>query len=415
MTQIPDAVATLGVHRVVARQPIVAKDDHLVAFRMIFRQTAPTPTAIGPYGPTFTAEVMADEAAFDIGALVGDKQLYCRPWPEVLAGAVPVTLPPRRSMLEVGHDLLVGAHTLDDARRLAGGGYPVALELRDWRPELASLVDVASVVRLDLAVLSRDRAAVLVDAVAPYDVTLMASGCQTADDLGWAGQSGFELFSGPAVQRPVEPDGALAPSALGQVQLAAELLDERVDFGRVEQILNHEPALVVQVLHEASLGAGGGLRREVHSIREALVVMGTMRLRQWAAMAVLGRNVATPRTDALTVALTRARLCALLAKPRGLDAGYAFTAGLLSALDRLLGVPILVVEHRIDVDKELAAAAFHREGRVGALVGLAARYQDAVEADLPGPDITDIDLMAAGAFAWAMSNISAIERASALD
>ena len=51
MTQIPDAVATLGVHRVVARQPIIAKDDHLVAFRMIFRQTSPTPTAIGPFGP----------------------------------------------------------------------------------------------------------------------------------------------------------------------------------------------------------------------------------------------------------------------------------------------------------------------------------------------------------------------------
>ena len=147
MTQNPDAVATLGVHRVVARQPIVAKDDHLVAFRMVFRQTSATPTAIGPYGPTFTAEVMADDAAFDIGALVGDKQLYCRPWPEVLAGAVPVTLPPRRSMLEVSHELLSAPQTLDHALRLAADGYPVAVELREWRPELAALADVASLVR----------------------------------------------------------------------------------------------------------------------------------------------------------------------------------------------------------------------------------------------------------------------------
>jgi len=414
MTETSDDLPTPGLHRVVARQPIVAKDDRVVAFQMVFRPTDGTPSAVGPFGPTFTAEVMSDESAFDIGALVGDKQLYCRPWPELLAGTVPVTLPPRRSMLEVRRELVGRPDTLDHVRRLVADGYPVSVELAEWGPELGPLLELASLVRIDLETVGRDDLADLAEAFRPYGVTLLASGCQTPEDLAWSGRHGCELFSGPAVQRPMEPDAGLAPTALGQVQLAAELLDERLEFGRVEQILTHEPALVVQVLHEASLGAGGGLRREVHSIREALVVMGTMRLRQWAAMAVLGRNVANPRTDALTVALTRARMCALLAKPRGLDAGYAFTAGLLSALDRLLGVPNTVVENRIDVDKELAAAAFHREGRVGALVGLAARYQDAVEAGLPGPDITDIDLMAASAFAWAMTNINAIDRASAL-
>jgi EAL and modified HD-GYP domain-containing signal transduction protein len=272
------------------------------------------------------------------------------------------------------------------------------------------------VVEIDLAATPRDQVLDLVERCRPVDVALLAARCPTEDDLAWAASAGFAMFHGPAVQRPEANGKALAPSALGQVQLAAELLDERLDFGRVEEILNHEPALVVQVLQHASLGAAGGLRREVHSVREALVVLGTLRLRQWAALAVLGRNVGNSRSDALTVALTRARMCALLAPSTGIDRGYAFTAGLLSALDRLLGVPIDEVEHGVDVDKELGAAAFRRWGQVGRLVGLVADYQDAVEAGEPvAADLRDVEMVAAMAFAWSMSLINAIERASALD
>ena len=115
------------------------------------------------------------------------------------------------------------------------------------------------------------------------------------------------------------------------------------------------------------------------------------------------------------MAFVRARMCELWAQPRGIDRGFAFTAGLLSALDRLLGVPITVVARRVDVDQELGAAAFRRNGPVGELVGFVADYQVAVEAGgLAAPALGDVDLVAAESFASAMSHIKAIERVSAL-
>jgi c-di-GMP-related signal transduction protein len=404
-----------GAHRVVARQPIVGRDDGIVGFRLPHRPMAgPDPAETSSDGAVAVVAVPGDPS-FDADALVGARQLFLRPWPELIAGTATVETTPRRTVLEISADEALDAQVVDRCRQLRAEGWSIALELVEWRPGVESLVNLASVVEIDLGAHEPDEVLDLVTHCRPYDVTMLACGCSSEADLTWAAAAGFELFQGPAIERPEPIGGALAPTALGQVQLATELLDERMDFDRVEEILDHEPALVVQVLQEASLGAGGGLRREVRSVREALVVMGSMRLRQWAALAVLGRNVANGRSDALTVALVRARMCALLAERRGIDRGYAFTAGMLSALDRLLGVPIAVVARRVDVDQELGAAAFRHHGAVGELVGFVADYQVAVEAGrAAAPSLGDVDQVAAVAFASAMSHIKAIERVSAV-
>ncbi len=185
-----------------------------------------------------------------------------------------------------------------------------------------------------------------------------------------------------------------------------ELLGSDLEMERVELILRREPGLVVQVLHLASTGRSGGLRREVRSVREALVVMGTRRLQRWAALTVLGRHGRTD-TDALVTGLVRGRTCELLALERGVDPAFAFTAGLLSTLDLLLGVDLDQVEDQLEIGPDLVAAAFRRETAVGALVTEVEAWQDAVQrgaAATPG----DVDPAGAAAFAWATSLVQVL-------
>ncbi len=413
--QVPAEIADgMAMEYVVARQPVIGLDDKIVGFRLLRRPTAdPGRPGVRAEEPLSLPALLGDPSLV-VDGFAGDPLLLCTPWASLLGGEEPIDPAVRRATLEIPAELSVDAEAVDRCRELTRHGYALAVELCEWHPGLESLLEFAAFVEIDLAGTPREQAEALVARCRPYGVTLMATRCRTDDDLAWATANGFELLHGPAVQRPpVIRRAALAPSALGQVQLASELLDEEVDFARVEEILEHEPALVVQVLHEASLGAGGGLRRQVLSVREALVVMGTRRLRQWAALAVLGRSADSSRTDALIVALARARMCALLAAPHGIDAGFAFTAGLLSALDRLLGIPIGEIGRAIDVDPELGAAAFQRLGPVGALVASAADYQvalDAGDAIPPG----DVDPVAATAFAWALPIITAIDKATVL-
>jgi EAL and modified HD-GYP domain-containing signal transduction protein len=406
----------MKVDRFVARQPIVGVDHEIVAFQLLQRPSSDARDSSGPRaGDTFTTSDLLGGQTLDAGQLVGDIQIFCEPGPGVLEGTTAVSRPSRPTVLEVPAERCADDVVVGRCHELVLEGYVIALDGFAWLPGIERLLEVADIVKIDLAAASREQVLDLVDRCRPHGVTLAATRCRTEDDLSWAAEAGFELFQGPVVKRPVELDGAaLAPSALAQVQLAAELLDQRLDFGRVEEILSHEPGLVVQVLHQASLGAAGGLRREVHSVREALVLMGTIRLGQWAALAVLGRQVSNSPSDALATALVRARMCELLAPTRGIERGFAFTAGLLSALDRLLGIDISEVADSVDVDEALATAAFRRESPVGTLVGLVADYQDAVDAgESSDPALGDVELVAAMAFCWAMAHVNAIERAPA--
>lgn len=412
--QVPTAEAPIAVRRVVGRQPIIGLDDHVIGFELIQAPTAGDADG-SRLEDTTTVTDATGEMPLDIDLLFGDTLVYCRPGEGLLTGTDPVSPPSRRTVLEIPADACLDTAAVDRCRTLVDMGYELALDKFGWHHGIEELLRIASVVKIEIGTNPREQIQGLVARCQEYDVTLLADRCLHEDDLAWGAENGFRLFEGPAVQHPVELSGAaLAPSALAQVQLAAELLDEDMDFGRIEEILSHEPALVVQVLHLASLGAGGGLRREVHSVREALVFMGADRLRQWAALTVLGRQVANPRTDALALALVRARMCELLAPSGGIERGFAFTAGLLSALDLLLGVPITEVAERIDVDPELAEAAFAREGRVGKLVRLVMEYQDAASAGVHiRSELGNVELVATMAFAWAMSHINAMEKAPA--
>jgi EAL and modified HD-GYP domain-containing signal transduction protein len=409
-----EASSTPTVERVVARQPIVGVDDQIVGFQLLHRSSAactsvaPVVAGLADWDADSLSDLM-DDLLVDIDRLIGHVLLFADATTAVLVGEPPV-LGPSRAVLEVPAFLYADPAVVERCRALVEEGYSIALDRYRAHEGHDPLLEIADFVKVDLGGCSREQVLATVRSCRGTDVTLVASRCMTEDDLVWGTEVGFELFQGPAVQHPVEVSNTLAPSAFAQVQLASELLDETLDYKRVEELVCHEPALVVAVLHYASLGAGGGLRRRVRSVREALVLLGTRRLQQWAALTILGRQVSSTRTDALAFALVRARMAEMLAPSRSLDPGFAFTAGLLSALDRLLGVEIEEVESRVDVDEALAAAAFRRETPVGELVGLIADYQDDVDAGGQGATaLGDIGLVAALSFGWAMTHVIAIE------
>ena len=191
---------------------------------------------------------------------------------------------------------------------------------------------------------------------------------------------GFDLFQGYAIERPDIVRGqSVAASALAHVQLAMTLLTDDVEFDDLEEILRREPGLVVQVLQMASVGSHLGMRRQVRTVREALVLLGSTRIRQWVALTILsGQPGRSP--DGLATALVRARMTELLARARGIETPeFAFTAGLLSALDLLLSADLDELGDTMDLDDDVKDAAFRRTGPIGALVAEVVRYQECLE------------------------------------
>ncbi len=390
---------------VVARQPIVDTDRNVVGFELLYRPADADAAPVN--GEQMTARVVLGALTIGLEQLVGDKVMFCNAERGVLTGETPVTLPPARTVIEVLETVQVDDEAVAGCRALVDRGFALALDDFVWVDGVERLLELASIVKIDLLATPREEVERLVAVCREYDVRLLAEKVETDEDVAWAAEQGFELFQGYAIERPRIIQGhTIAPSALAHVKLAMTLLTEELDFDDVEDILRHEPGLVVQVLQMASIGSNRGLRREVHTVREALVLLGSNRIRQWVALTLLGGHPGAG-TDGIATALTRARMCELLARTR--DAGIAdvaFTVGLLSSLDLLLGIPTEELDATLTLSDDLKAAAFQREGTLGELVEEVALYQRQVLDD-PSP-ARDLDAAAASAFAWAMPYVNTL-------
>jgi EAL and modified HD-GYP domain-containing signal transduction protein len=290
-------------------------------------------------------------------------------------------------------------------------GYRIALDDFEWVDAAPRLLELASIVKIDVRLTPRKDIPALMKRCREYGVTLLAEKVETRREVAWCRRLGFELFQGYVLQRPQLVRGrTLAPTELGRIQLALALLTDEFEPSHIEQILRREPGLVLQLLHLAAVGNDRGMRRRVRTVREALVLIGTRKVRQWIALLLLSSHESIT-ADRLATALVRARMCEIRAGDSGLSATeFAFAAGLLSSFDLLLGQTGTRLSATLDVDPDLIAAAFHHHDEVGSIVAEVIDYEHRVLLDeiddvsAPSP----LDDAAAIAFKWAMPYVNAI-------
>ena len=150
--------------------------------------------------------------------------------------------------------------------------------------------------------------------------------------------------------------------------MAEALLGRDFEVDELEAIVATEPGMMLQLLQMAGAGGLAGTRRRVRNVREAFVLIGSRRLQSWIALLVMVDR-RTTSTDDVATALTRAKMSEVLALQ--LEAGrssLAFTAGMLSAIDVLMGMPTEHILITLSLDDELQDAAFGEQSATGRLV-----------------------------------------------
>ena len=389
---------------IVGRQPVYDADLMIAGYELLFRdQGADDAPLADRYGDEMTATVLSRALSIGLDRLVGDKSVYCNADRGVLTGAVPLLLPPDRTIVEIRETVHYDTEIDDGCRALRAAGYRIALANFTWFDGADELIRHASVVKLDVHRLGVDQALRLGERCRPFGVRLLAGKLDTAAELDVFLEHGFDLFQGYALARPITVRGAgLDASALAVLQVAAAVLDERTDIADVERIVRRDPALTVQLLEVASIGPMGYLRRSVTSIRDALVLLGTQRLRSWVTLLML-RSSRGVEPDGLLTVLVRARMCELLADRA--EASSAFTTGMVSGLDRLLGMPAAELVDVLPLDRQLLDAAFGGAGEVGQLVRRVIDWESGAGTD------GEQESVAPQALEWAVQSAELLERA----
>jgi EAL and modified HD-GYP domain-containing signal transduction protein len=238
-----------------------------------------------------------------------------------------------------------------------------------------------------------------------YGVSLIAEKVETAAQLAQCQELGFDYFQGYLLSRPrIVPGRTLDTSSFARLEIASRLAQAECSADELEQVIRSEPSMAYQLLQMAGVGAHLGCRRNVKTLREALVIVGWRQLQSWISFLIMTNKGETSEEEVITT-LTRARMTELLAQQTAPHlAGLAFTAGMLSAFDLLLGVPIADVLISLPLDEDLQDAIVAGPTPVGQLVG------DVIDCQLGQPELAtrsgipeaDLHKAAIRALSWAL-------------
>ena len=350
----------------VARQPIVDADLGLHGYELLFR---------GARGERaeperWTASLIVDGLA-EIGLkrLVGDALAYINVSRSFLLDVDPLPLSPANVVLELTEDSHHTDHRLlERLDKLRHRGYRIALDDFVYDPALEPLIRRADVVKLDVMADGLERTAEVVAALRPYGIGLLAEKVETRTEYEFCRDLGCETFQGYFFARPSDVAGVGVPAdRLAALSTLAEICNPEITFEDLERILSSDVGLAYKLLRYVNSGFFS-LSRRVETVREALVILGPVNVRQWATvMALAGASSSPPAL--VSLALLRARLCQQLAAERGgVPVDAAFMTGLFSVLDALLNVRMDEALARLPLSEELTAALIEHEGPLGRLL-----------------------------------------------
>ena len=364
----------------IARQPILDRTRRVIGYELLFRASDEA-TGFSGSPEVASARVIADSlGSFGLDVMTHGRLAFINLTRSVLLDRVTTLLPPAGVVLELLEQIEADAEVLEACRDLKEQGYVLALD--DFVPSAANreLIPLADYVKVDIAAVAdlpewvRE---VRGHSGGGRPAALIAERIETAEDYQRAADAGLTHFQGFFLGRPATQSTKRIPEArLGYVGLLQSINDPDLTLPKLEQLIKPDAALCLRVLKTVN-SAAFGLRTEVGSIRDALVLLGLDPIRRWVSLWAMASLTKGAHPELLLNAIVRARTCELLWQRGGamLPSGKGFLLGMCSILDAVFDAPMENVVAQLPLDDTLRAALLGDDNTARRLLDAVLAYE----------------------------------------
>jgi EAL and modified HD-GYP domain-containing signal transduction protein len=327
----------------VSRQPILDATGKVFGYELLHREAvAAAPGTNGEAAEAAGARGLTDVVlGLGLDTLAEGKPAFLNFTRDLLVGQAATLLPPAKTVIQLRRGLQVDEQVVTVCHELHDAGYRLALDFIS-DPESERLLPFVKYLKIDVRSMSTAAAATLVKRFSAGNAKVIAEKVESADAFKEAKAAGFSLFQGYYFCRPITCRATALPQRkLAYLQLLAALRQPNVGVREIEEIVKHDVSLSYRVLRCVN-SAAFGLRSEVTSIRQALVMIGVAPIRKWVSVWSIAGLTSGGTSELATVSLLRARCCELLAEKLGerVADSEMFLLGLCSLLDAILDKPL---------------------------------------------------------------------------
>jgi EAL and modified HD-GYP domain-containing signal transduction protein len=357
-----------------ARQPILGRDQHLVAFELLFRAAGEHDDAQMTNGAAATAAVISHASQLGMEQVVGDQLAFVNADEDVLMSDFVRFLPPHKVILEILETVKPTEQLLARVAELKQLGFKFALDdVVDRSADVEQLVELVDVVKIDLQGIDLADLPQLAASLRTPTKKLLAEKVETLAEFRMCLELGFDYFQGYYFARPAILSGRkIAPSELVILHLL-ELINSQADDATIEAAVKRDALISLNLLRLVNSRAAGAGRR-IESLAQALVQLGRGQLRRWLQILLYtspGGRVEL-NSPLLQMATTRGKLLELMTqKVRPGDAAAAdraFTVGIMSLADAMFSMSMPDILERVEVAGEVREALIEREGQFGVML-----------------------------------------------
>jgi|UPI00068979BC EAL and modified HD-GYP domain-containing signal transduction protein len=389
------------------RQPIIDRAGALSGYELLFRQHREGNHATFADADRATAQVIVNTiCGLGMRGVLGNKSGFVNVGKGMLMSEAIEALPAQHFVLEILEDVVFNDATIARCRALKAAGYRLALDdVTTGRIVPDAVRGIVDIVKIDFMSTPPDDLPALIDSYLRAGATVLAEKVESADDFERAKQLGCALFQGYFFARPEVLSARQRPGSASALIRLINVLNRDANLDELDDALKATPDILIRALQLTNSASCYRTHIPVHSLREAIQRVGTVRLKRWAQLLIYahGSHLPMHANPLIQMVGMRARFMELaacrIASPRHASedlASRAYLVGILSLADAALGIDLAQLLHELEVSDEIRGAVAHREGELGRLLC----YAEAIES-------LDEDAIDACANGWPGLNRSA--------
>jgi c-di-GMP phosphodiesterase len=358
----------------VGRQPIFNRQKDVFGYELLYRDGQANMAQVVD-GDEATARVMVNTfLELGIDQIAGTAQAFMNLTGNFFLSHNYKVLPTRNVVLEVLESIEPTPLIMQALAQARQHGYQIALDDFIVKDSHRQLLEVADFVKVDILALTREELLEQIQVLKQYPVRLLAEKVEDQNVFELCHKLGFEYFQGYFFCKPQIVEGIkLSSNRMAILLLLAKLQDPDVEIKDLEELVENDLSLSLKLLRYVN-SASVGLPRAVNSIAQAVGMVGTERMRQWASLLVLANTGGKP-SELMRVALIRGRMCQELSRIPGATPSQAFTVGLFSVLDAYFDCEMKVLLENLPLSSEIRLALIEKQGPLGEILTCVMLYE----------------------------------------
>lgn len=365
--------------RLIARQPILNRNQHLWAYELLFRDGVENYFRSDEDGDAASRDVADNLLTSGPGLLTAGYLAFINCTRDFLVKDYATLLPKQQTAIEVIETIEPDDEVISALRRLKEAGYLIVLDDFVFDERCQPFIDLAELIKIDFLATPAEVRKSLPARFARRGIRFLAEKVETHEDFEEALRAGYSYFQGYFFCRPQIVTGTSIPAwKLHYLQLLSAVTQPEVDMREVERVIRTDLSLAYKLLRLVN-SALFGLVSEVRSVRHALALIGERELVKWASVSALLTAAEDKPHELMRTSLLRARCCELLAPLVGRPSRGSefFLMGLFSLMDALLGRPMAELLPQIALPDEIRHALSGEEGLPRRLCQLVEAYERA--------------------------------------